>query len=443
MSLDRRERLSPGAWLTDLGTRAWALGVRIAAPFHPKAKAAIEGRRGLWQRLEDRREQLQGCIWMHSASVGEFEQGLPVLEAVKQRHPEIPVLLTFYSPSGLEARKGHPLATHVEYLPFDTPRNAGRICDLLRPRAALWVRYEFWQHHLMALQRLGVPTFLLSATFREDQPFFRWYGGHMRRLLHGFERIFVQDEASQRLLERIDVKRVIRAGDTRFDRVLQIAQSGGSVPLAHAFHRAYDAPVLIAGSTWPRDEALLAEALRSMKKAPRLLLVPHEPTEAHIHPCMQAMPPPVARWTVLEKLLEPGARPSDGPNDDDPLFARTLVMDTTGLLSRAYQHADMAYVGGGFGSGIHSVLEAAAWGIPVLFGPNHRKFPEAQGLIDADAAVEVRTAADLERALTRWIERPEERQLAGVAAARYVLSMAGATERTLPPILAALAREDQ
>ncbi len=438
MSLNWNKRLDPGTLLADLATRCWTLGLQVAAPFHAKAKAAVKGRRDLWERLEERAGQLRGCIWMHCASVGEFEQGLPVLEAIRMQHPGLPVLLTFYSPSGYEARRSHPLATHVEYLPFDTPGNARRMCSLLQPRAALWVRYEFWPNHLMALHRAGVRTYLLSATFRSDQPFFRWYGGHMRRLLHGFDRIFVQDEASLRLLESIGVERVSHSGDTRFDRVLRIAEERGGIPLAHAFHRAYDTPLLIAGSTWPEDEDLLAQALKGLASAPRLLLVPHEPSEEHVQRCMRNMPAPVARWTEVEQLLERGGGHASGPNHDDPLFARTLVMDTMGLLSRAYQHADMAYVGGGFGNGIHNVLEAAAWGRPVVVGPAHRKFPEVQHLIDAGAAVEVRTAEELRRTLALWMERPEERQLAGLAAARYVRSMAGATDRTLPPILAAL-----
>ncbi|MCU0320318.1 MAG: hypothetical protein MUE88_09615 [Flavobacteriales bacterium] len=425
--------------LTDLGTRGWAVAMRLAAPFHPKAKAAVQGRKGVWERLEAQRERLQGCIWMHSASVGEFEQGLPVLEAIKAQHPDVPVLLTFYSPSGYEARKQHPIADHVEYLPQDSRSNAERLCSLIKPRTVLWVRYEFWYHYLTTFRRRQIPTFLLSATFRPEQPFFRWYGGPWRRMLNCFERIFVQDTRSQELLTDLGVRHVLHTGDTRFDRVAGIAGKGGSVPLAHAFHRAYDAPLLIAGSTWPTDERLLAEALGQMRKAPRLLLVPHEPTEANVQRSMQGMPPPVARWTEVAAQLEPGARPNGGPNDDDPLFARTLVMDTTGLLARAYQHADIAYVGGGFSGGIHSVLEAAAWGLPVIFGPDHHKFHEAQGLMDADAAVEVRTAEDLARVLTRWMEHPQERLLAGLAAKRYVQDMAGATERTLPAVLSVLA----
>lgn len=426
--------------LMDLGTRGWALAMQLAAPFNAKARAAVNGRKGLMERLKARKAELEGCIWMHSASVGEFEQGLPVLEAIKAQHPGVPVLLTFYSPSGYEARKQHPIADHVEYLPWDTRKNAELLQSLIKPRVVLWVRYEFWYHHLTTLQRKGVPVFLLSATFRPDQPFFRWYGAAWRRMLGCFERIFVQDAGSQQLLEQAGMLGVIRAGDTRFDRVLRIANGGGAIPLAQAFHRAYDAPLLIAGSTWPEDDSLLAEALRSLRKPPRLLLVPHEPTESNVQRSMIGMPPPVARWTEVVRLLEPGAAPSTGPNDDDPLFARTLVMDTTGVLARAYQHADMAYVGGGFSGGIHSVLEAAAWGIPVIFGPDHHKFHEAQGLLDADAAVVVRNAEELARVLNTWVERPQERQLAGMAARKYVQRMAGATDRTLPAILAALAQ---
>lgn len=427
--------------LTDLGTCVWAVAIRLASPFHAKARAAVNGRKGLWERLEARQAQLEGCIWMHSASVGEFEQGLPVLEAIKAQHPEVPILLTFYSPSGYEARKQHPIADHVEYLPLDTRGNAERLCALIKPRAVLWVRYEFWYHFLTTLHRKGIPTFLLSATFRPDQPFFRWYGADWRRMLCCFDRIFVQDHGSQQLLEQAGFQGVIQAGDTRFDRVMRIAADGGAVPLAQAFHRAYDAPLLIAGSTWPADGSLLAQALRNLRKPPRLLLVPHEPTEANVLRSMHGMPPPVVRWTEVERQLEPGAAPPSGPNDDDPLFARTLVMDTTGLLARTYQHADMAYVGGGFSGGIHSVLEAAAWGIPVIFGPDHHKFHEAQGLLDADAAVEVRNAEELARVLINWVERPQERQLAGMAARHYVQRMAGATERTLPAILSALAQQ--
>lgn len=428
--------------LTDLGSGLWNLAVHAAVPFHPKARAWVNGRRGLWERLEEKAHELKGCIWMHSASVGEFEQGLPILEAIKAEHPDLPVLLTFYSPSGLMARKDHPLATHVEYLPQDNARNAERLVRMVGPRAVIWVKYEFWYHHLTALKRLGVPTFLVSAIFRPDQPFFLWYGSAWREMLGCFTQVFVQDERSRSLLEDLGIRRVTVAGDTRFDRVMRIAADGRTVPLAKAFQRANDTPVLIAGSTWPADEDILAQALRGMRTPPRLLLVPHEPTEHAVKRSFSLMPPPVVRWTELERMLEsahPGqASQEHGPNDSDPLFARTLLMDTTGLLARTYQHADMAYVGGGFGNGIHSLLEAAAWGVPVIFGPRHTKFAEAQGLIDADGGVEVRNAEELARVLTRWTREPDVRRLAGLSAHHYVADRVGATERILPALREAL-----
>ena len=429
--------------LTNLGTILWSLAVHTAAPFHPKARAWVNGRRGLWERLTHKADRLQGCLWMHSASVGEFEQGLPILEAIKAEHPELPVLLTFFSPSGYEARKDHPLATHVEYLPNDSARNAERLLSLVRPSTVLWVKYEFWRHHLAALKRHNVPTYLVSAIFRPDQPFFRWYGTAWRQMLDQFTWLFVQDERSRALLDGLGIRNVTVAGDTRFDRVMRIVADGRTVPLAKAFQRANDTPVLIAGSTWSADEDLLATAFRCMRTPPRLLVVPHEPSAQAVNRLIGTMPPPVERWTELERLLETSRPPtSDGdpiPNEGDPLFARTLVMDRTGLLARTYQHADMAYVGGGFGDGIHSLLEAAAWGIPVIFGPRHTKFAEAQGLIDADGGVQVSNAEELTSVVTRWMRDPQARALAGLAAERYVRSHAGATARITPAVLESIA----
>jgi 3-deoxy-D-manno-octulosonic-acid transferase len=257
-------------------------------------------------------------------------------------------------------------------------------------------------------------------------------------MLGCFTQVFVQDERSRGLLNGLGMHHVTVAGDTRFDRVLRIAADGRAVPLAKAFQRATDTPVLIAGSTWPADEDILAQALRAMRTPPRLILVPHEPTEHAVKRSFSLMPPPVVRWTEVERMLEsahPGqASQEHGPNDGDPLFARTLLMDTTGILARTYQHADMAYVGGGFGDGIHSILEAAAWGIPVIFGPRHTKVAEAQGLIDADGGVQVNNAEELTLVVTRWMQDPQARMLAGLAAQRYVRSHAGATARIIPAL---------
>lgn len=419
--------------LLDLGTALYHTGIRLAAPFTPKARAWVHGRRGLWQRLEAKRDALRGCLWMHCASVGEFEQGRPVLEALKARHPDMPVLLTFFSPSGHDARREYPLATHVEYLPADTRANARRLVDLLRPRAVLWVKYEFWRHHLKAVGQAGIPLYLVSAIFRPGQPFFRWYGGPWRAMLRRFAHIFTQDDASRELLNGIGVRHVSVSGDTRFDRVLAIAREKPTMPLAQAFHRAMDAPVLIAGSTWPADEALLVKAFATLRAPPRVVLVPHEPTEKNLDAAEHGMPRPLERWSNMElrlaRLFPEGSH--DAPPDEDPLFARTLLVDRIGLLAPLYRHADIAYVGGGFGSGIHSILEAAAHGRPVLFGPNHRKFAEARGLIAAGGAFEVRDAPQLANTLFLLMRDRETLAKAGEAARRYVEEHAGATQRVL------------
>lgn len=418
----------------DLGTALYHLGIRLAAPFAPKAKRWLKGREGLWDRLEARHEALRGCLWFHCSSAGEFEQGRPVLEALRAQHPHRPVLVTFFSPSGPAAFKDLPIATHVDHLPPDGHANAERFLDLVRPDLAVFVKYDLWYHHLQGLRRRGVPTFLIAATFRTGQPFFQWYGGTWRTMLGCFTRIITQDQASVDLLKRIGVRHAAVGGDTRFDRVAEIAAQGHGLPLGQAFHRALDAPVLIAGSTWRPDEDLLAEALRTMRRPPRLLVVPHEPDEAVVSRLVDRMPPPAQRWSQLDQALVE-ERPTDAghamPPDEDPLFARTLVVDRMGILARLYQHADIAYVGGGFTTGIHSILEAAAWGKPVIFGPNHRKFPEARNLIDAGGGFEVRDAGDLREVLERLLGDETLRLHASAAARQLVLGGKGACQRVV------------
>lgn len=416
--------------LYDFGLGIYHLGIRLASPFVPKAKAWVDGRRGTWTRIEAKREALRGCLWMHCASVGEFEQGRPVLEALKREWPDLPVLVTYYSPSGYQSHKESALITHADYLPADGRRNAKRLLDMLQPRAALWVRYEFWLHWLRAIHKRGVPFYLISAIFRRKHPFFRWYGGTHRAMLRCFSRLFVQDEASLGLLASIGITNVTVSGDTRFDRVEAIAREADRLPIGLAFHRAMDAPVLIAGSTWPADEDLIAETLRDLPNAPRLMLVPHEPTPAALDRAMRRMPRPIEHWSQLEqRLADPSSDPVPGPPDEDPLFARTLLVDRMGILARLYQHADIAYVGGGFGDGIHSLLEAAAWGRPVIFGPNHRKFAEAAGLIEAGGGFEVRDAGQLRAVLARLLNDRQAREAASLAALGYVREHIGATDR--------------
>lgn len=422
--------------LLRLGIVLYHLAIRAAAPFSPKAKAWVVGRKGLWDRLSAKRDALQGCIWMHCASVGEFEQGLPVLEALRHERPDAPVLITFFSPSGYEARKDLPWATLVEYLPADGRQNAERFIASVKPSVVLWVKYEFWPSWLKGLQARSIPAFLISGIFRPEQAFFRWYGGAQRGMLRCFTRLFVQDDRSRALLDRIGIGNVTVSGDTRFDRVDAIAREGARLPIGQAYHRAMDAPVLIAGSTWPADESIIADALRAMPKAPRLLIVPHEPSPSALDSIEQRLQPPVVRWSELDSLLHSASAglPLTAPPDEDPLFARTLLVDRMGILARLYQHADIAYVGGGFGDGIHSILEAAAWGRPVIFGPRHRKFTEARGLIDAGGGFEVRDADGLRELLEGLLRDRNAREAASLAALGYVRERVGATARILAGI---------
>lgn len=416
--------------LYDLGIGAYHAAIRLAAAWNPKAKAWVQGRKECWDRLEQVAPQLQGCLWMHCASVGEFEQGRPVLEAIKAQHPELPVLLTFFSSSGYDARKNEPLATHVEYLPPDSVTNAERLLALVNPVAAVFVKYEFWYHHLHALERRKVPVFLVSALFRKEQPFFRWYGGAWRSMLGCFKQIFTQDEASLKLLEGIGVRQVSVGGDARFDRVAAIAAGKEDLPLARAF--AGNGPVLVCGSTWPKDEALLAEALRGMGAgAPKCMNVPHELHEAQLAAIERDFPKPLARWSELEQSPVHSVEAMLGAAPQG-----TLLVDRMGLLARLYRYGNVAYVGGGFTDGIHSVLEAAAWGVPVIVGPRHKKFPEVQGLIDAGAGQEVRNATELQGALRKWFHDLQAVRSASEAAMQFVQQRTGGAERVAEAIAA-------
>ncbi|MCC6838588.1 MAG: hypothetical protein IT230_00370 [Flavobacteriales bacterium] len=418
--------------LYDLGIGAYHAAIRLAAAWNPKAKAWVQGRKECWDRLEQAAPQLHGCLWMHCASVGEFEQGRPVLEAIKAHRPELPVLLTFFSPSGYQARKNEPLATHVEYLSPDGAANAERLLALVNPVAAVFVKYEFWYHHLHALQRRKVPVFLISALFRKDQPFFRWYGGAWRSMLGCFKQIFTQDEASLKLLEGIGVGHAAVGGDARFDRVAAIAAGQEELPLARAF--AGNGPVLVCGSTWPKDEALLAGALRGMGAgAPKCMAVPHELHEAQLAAIERDFPKPLARWSELEQSPVLNVETMLGATPQG-----TLLVDRMGLLARLYRYGSVAYVGGGFTDGIHSVLEAAAWGVPVIVGPRHKKFPEVQGLIEAGAGLEVRNSAELQAALGCWLKDPQALRRASEAAARYVNERKGGAGRVAGTVLAAI-----
>ncbi len=392
--------------LYTLGINAYMLGIRLAALTNPKARKWIDGRR----QQDLKKITLVGRpVWIHCASVGEFEQGRPIMEWLKAKHPELPIVLSFFSPSGYEMRKGYPLADAVLYLPADLPKAIVPFLKAIDPRAAIFVKYEIWHNCLHMLEQSAVPTFLISAKFRPEQVYFSPWGKWFASTLKVFRHIFTQDLESSLLLKSIRIEDVSVSGDTRFDRVIQIASDSQQITGMDAFKAGQ--PLLIAGSTWPADEEKLVQWYhkQGQKSGWKLIIVPHEIDEKHLG-SLQHLIPQAVRYSA------PGWQ-----------NAQVVIFDTMGLLNRLYAHADIAYVGGGFGAGIHNVLEAAVYGCPVVFGPNHKKFGEAIGLIESGGAFGVADATGLYKALNMLCKNPQERDQIGQAAAQFVQRGAGAT----------------
>jgi len=381
----------------------------------------------------ERLKQLQGAVWIHAASVGEFEQARTIIEKLRSQEPRaksqqpIKVVVTFFSPSGYEARKNYELADGVFYLPFATRRHAKQFLDALQPKMALFVKYEFWPAYLKELHKRTIPTYSISAIFRPTQRFFHWYGKAALRLLKNFTHLYVQDEASRELLVSHGIKQCSVAGDTRFDRVKQVSGEGLVVsgdrfaPIAEFVEGAER--VLVAGSTWPMDEQLLARYIEEHEES-KLILVPHEIDENHLHSIFNRFEGRFVRYSVLSQL-------NIVQRHNAMRHASVLLIDTIGLLSSIYRFGQVAYIGGGFGVGIHNTIEAAVYGVPVLFGPNYRHFREAKGLIEAGAARSIATYPELESALDTAFAQHAE---IGAKAAAYVESELGATDKIFKEI---------
>lgn len=396
--------------LYDTGIHLYEAALKIAAPFHTKAAKWVNGRKNWLEENRDTLHQLKGCIWMHCASLGEFEQGRPVVEALRKARPDIPVVVSFFSPSGFEVRKNYEGADAVFYLPLDTRRNARMLQELLEPSLVLWVKYEFWINILSELHRKEVPVILFSGIFRQDQRFFKPWGRAFRRAIRQFSAVFVQDGNSAELLKTIGVNAHV-AGDTRFDRVYDIATNGRRVDPVQRFTEGRRC--IVAGSTWPADEKLLAHYLQAQDDL-CLVLAPHEVNEAHIDEIEQRFGSMAIRLSALSGQQNEGKR--------------VLIIDQIGLLNRLYPSGQIAYIGGGFGVGIHNTLEAAVYGIPVVFGPNYEKFKEARDLISVGGAFSIRDYDELKSSLDRLFANEARRKSAGSEAESYVKASVGATE---------------
>lgn len=410
--------------LYNLAMEAYDKAIGIAAKRNPKAAGIKEGRLKSLDILRARLRPADKPIWFHAASLGEFEQARPIIEEIKRRNPGEKIVVTFFSPSGYEVRKNYPLADAVCYLPADTPGRMHEFIDAINPKMVFFVKYEFWRNALEYLDRRGVATYLVSAIFRPDQLFFKPWGGFYRKWLRWFTHIFVQDEGSVQLLKGIGVSNVTVAGDTRFDRVAAIRESRKKIPEAEAFCRGWGergGMVMVAGSSWEADEEIYGRWIRNHPEV-KLIVAPHEFDATRIQAMKELFGE--ERSVAMSELRE-------GENDSRLKAAQVLIVDCFGLLSSLYAYADVAYVGGGFGVSIHNINEAAVYGVPVVFGPNNRKFLEAQELKRNGGGLEVGSQSEFEREADRLLADPDYRSRSGSAAGEYIKSKLGATEKIL------------
>ncbi|MFC3198706.1 3-deoxy-D-manno-octulosonic acid transferase [Parapedobacter deserti] len=399
-----------------VGVKIYRLLIWLLSPFNDKARKWLSGRRGLLAQIAREVDSSRGSIWFHFASLGEFEQGRPVLEALRAQRPDNTFVVTFYSPSGYEVRKTTPLADHVFYLPDDSPRNAHRFIQSINPQMAIFTKYEYWPFYFRSLASKKIPLYLISAIFRPDQVFFKWYGGFFRRTLECVTHFFTQNEESLKLLGHLDITQASLAGDTRFDRVVTLPDVWKFIPEIEPIVEGR--AVLVAGSTWPADEQLLVR-LQEQHPDWAFIIAPHEIHEDRI--------------TSIEKLFSRCVRFSSArrqTTDSEQQRPRIMIIDNIGMLSSLYGYGDIAYIGGGFGVGIHNTLEAAAYGIPVIFGPNYNKFQEAKDLIEKGAGYSVNDTGSLLDVFER-LTGEQERETAGRAARHYVQARAGATAAIL------------
>ena len=398
--------------LYNIGIRAYYLLVLLASIWNPKAAKWISGRKNWSKELESVFSKSDRVIWFHCASLGEFEQGRPLIEKVRKEYPDRKILLTFFSPSGYEKRKDFSEVDHVCYLPTDTAGNAKEFLDLVPVEKVFFIKYEFWFYILRAINRKDIPVYLASGNFRADQLFFKWYGSWYKKLLGFFTHIFVQNSGSEKLLHDIGIHHVSVAGDTRFDRVAKIARDAKAKDKLLLFSN--EKPVIIAGSTWEKDEELLLEIYKQFSGSCNWIIAPHEPSEKIILRLSRQF----EKSVLFSKIKE-------GMNIEEDV----IIVNTIGHLSSLYQYGTLAYIGGGFGKGIHNTLEAAAFGNPLLFGPNYHSFQEAKDLISCGAAYVIKFPQDSYTIINDVVKNLDRRKNISQIAENYIINQAGATNK--------------
>ena len=395
--------------------------VRFAAFFNKKANLMIKGHKHTFEILKKQIDRDSKYVWFHVASLGEYEQAQPMMEIVKREKPDYKIMLSFFSPSGYEVQKNNKTADIVCYLPFDTKKNVKKFLDLTNPSIAIFVKYEFWYNFIHQLYLRKTPTYLISAVFRPNQHFFKPWGNVFTKILKYYTEIFVQDKQSKRLLLKHGIESVTVMGDTRMDRVIKIREEALSLPVVEEFAKLNnnDQAVLVAGSSWPEDENILINYFNKHAYL-KLIIAPHLIDEDHL-------------LQIERKLKRPFVRFSQASIINIKEYD-CLIIDNFGLLSSIYRYGEIAYIGGGFGAGIHNILEAAVYGIPVVFGPNHRKFIEARELIEKGGGYTISNETELNKVFKNFVTSPEDLEIGGEKAAEYIYTSAGATERIVNKI---------
>lgn len=385
----------------------------MLALVNPKLSLFVNGRKETFNLIKDTISKTDKVIWIHAASLGEYEQGLPVMEKLKLLYPNHKFLLTFFSPSGYEVKKNSKVADVICYLPLDTKKNVHKFLEAVHPDLAIFIKYEIWPNYLAALNSVNTPTFLISALFKNNQNFFKWYGSFMRKALTNFSHFFVQNEKSKELLNSIDFKNVTVAGDTRFDRVTEILDRNNSLEfMAHFKQNQF---CFVLGSTWPEDEKLIVEYINNTSLPIKFVIAPHTIKNKHIVEIIEAIKKPVARFSELENIAIEDYE--------------VLIIDTIGILTKIYSYADLAYVGGGFVTGLHNTLEPAVFGIPVIIGPNFNGFAEAEELVQLGGVNSIKDSSQFNNLVNTYSENNEYRLKIGQINANYIQEKAGATKR--------------
>ena len=404
--------------LYDLAIVIYDFIVHLAAPFSRKPRKMMNGHWVVYELLRQQVEKGEQYIWFHAASLGEFEQGRPLIEMIRAKYPNYKILLTFFSPSGYEVRKHYRGADIVCYLPFDKPRNVKKFLDIANPCMAFFIKYEFWKNYLDELHKRRIPVYSVSSIFRREQIFFKWYGGTYRNVLKDFDHLFVQNEASKRYLSKIGISRVTVVGDTRFDRVLQIREEAKELPLVEKF-KGTNSFTFVAGSSWGPDEDLFLEYFNNHPEM-KLIIAPHVIDENHLVEIISKLKRPYVRYTRADER--------------NVLKADCLIIDCFGLLSSIYRYGEIAYIGGGFGAGIHNTLEAAVYGMPVLFGPRYHKFKEAKDLIAVGGGFSITDDSSFRTKMDELLTDPTALETSGQAAGDFVKNSVGATDQILRQI---------